>query len=182
MISVILPTYNEAESVPQVIAGLQHELSENHEIVVVDDNSPDGTAERIRTWWPADDRITVYVRHNESGLGSAVVDGFKHATGTTYLVMDADGQHRPSDAPELVSAVENGADIAVGSRHMDASENNASWGPLRYAISLGGLSIAWAALPESRQLADPMSGFLPWMQALLTPCLTGSNRMATRLC
>lgn len=170
MLSVILPTYNESGTVCDVIDGLQNHLWGDYEIIIVDDESPDGTARVVRNEFQ-EQSVKVLVRHEKSGLGSAVVDGMDVADGSNYLVMDADGQHRPPDAPMLYKSVLDGADMAVGSRHLDNSHNEAAWGPLRYAISLGGLSVAWAALPIARELADPMSGFFAVDAEVIDPYL-----------
>lgn len=165
--SVILPTYNERENVCPVIEQLKHVLK-TPEIVVIDDNSPDGTAEIVQDKYP---NVTVHVRENQSGLGSAVKDGFELANGRYYLCMDADGQHRPSDCPQIVSSLEDGADVAIGSRFTDGATHNAGWFPHRYLISAAGSTLAYAALPLARGLTDPMSGFFGVDSAVIDPVI-----------
>jgi len=165
--SVILPTYNEKGNVCPIIEQLKHVLK-TPEIVVVDGNSPDGTADIVQDKYP---NVTVHVRENKSGLGSAVRDGFELATGRYYLVMDADGQHRPSDCPQIVSSLEDGADVAVGSRHVAGGTHAAGWSPHRYAISFAGNLVAWIALPIARELTDPVSGFFAVDSAVVDPVI-----------
>ena len=118
MISVVVPTYNEAATVPQLAARLAAALpGRPWELIVVDDGSPDGTAdiaERLAPGLP----VRVVRRPGKLGLASAVVDGFAAARGDLLVVMDADLSHPPETVPALVDAVEGGADLAVGSRYV----------------------------------------------------------------
>jgi len=166
-VSVILPTYNERATVCGVIQKLKHTLK-TPDIIVVDDNSPDGTAQVVQDTHP---NVTIHVRQNKTGLGSAVRDGFELASGEIYLCMDADGQHRPSDSPQIVSALDNGADIAIGSRNVDGATHNAGWLPHRYLITFAGRSVAYATLPIARKLSDPMSGYFGVNASVVDPML-----------
>lgn len=163
-VSVILPTFNEAATAPTTIKGLRREF-DDPEIVVVDDNSPDGTAVKIAEQFGTD--VHVCVRQDESGLASAVVRGFDIVDHTPVLVMDADGQHRPRDARKLVEAVESGVDCAVGSRYVADSGSSADWGLDRTVTSAGAALLAWAALPEARMLQDATSGFFAVRRSLV---------------
>ena len=118
MLSVVVPTYNEAGSVTGLAERLQATLGAREwELVIVDDGSPDGTADVAAALAP---RIPVKVvrRAGKAGLASAVVAGFAAARGGILVVMDADLSHPPETVPGLVAAVENGADLAVGSRYV----------------------------------------------------------------
>ena len=118
MLSVVVPTYNEAGSVTGLAERLHAALGAREwELVIVDDGSPDGTADVAAALAP---RIPVKVvrRAGKAGLASAVVAGFVAARGDILVVMDADLSHPPETVPELVAAVENGADLAVGSRYV----------------------------------------------------------------
>ena len=118
MISVVVPTYNEAGSVPKLAARLHAALAGREwELVIVDDGSPDGTADIAAGLAPA---IPVHVvrRAGKSGLASAVVAGFGAANGDTLVVMDADLSHPPEVVPALAAAIDGGADLAVGSRYV----------------------------------------------------------------
>jgi len=118
MISVVVPTYNEAGSIPKLAERLHAALTgRDWELVIVDDGSPDGTAEIAAALAP---RIPVNVvrRAGKAGLASAVVAGFSAAKGDTLVVMDADLSHPPEIVPALVTVIESGADLAVGSRYV----------------------------------------------------------------
>ncbi|HZP95050.1 MAG TPA: polyprenol monophosphomannose synthase [Candidatus Limnocylindria bacterium] len=114
----MVPTYNEAGSLPPLIGRLAAALAgRGWELVVVDDGSPDGTAdlaERLAAAHP----VRVVRRAGKAGLASAVVAGFAAAKGDTLVVMDADLSHPPELVPRLLAAIEGGADLAIGSRYV----------------------------------------------------------------
>ncbi|MDX1503432.1 MAG: glycosyltransferase, partial [Thermoanaerobaculia bacterium] len=114
-VTVVLPTYNEARNIRTVIAATQVALRSHpdHEILVVDDDSPDGTWRTVDELSAADPRIHCYRRLARHGLASAILEGLSMASGAALVVMDADLQHDPAAIPLLVGAVA-GADIAVG--------------------------------------------------------------------
>ena len=118
MLSVVVPTYNEAGSLPPLIDRLAKALAGREwELVVVDDGSPDGTAdiaERLGGTHP----VRVIRRPGKAGLASAVIAGFAAAKGDVLVVMDADLSHPPELVPALVAAIDGGADLAVGSRYV----------------------------------------------------------------
>lgn len=173
LVSVILPTYNEAQTIRPVVSSLQATLEQHasqHEIIVVDDDSPDGTAEKVEAAWGDTDAVQTIVRTDASGLSSAVVRGFRAADGDVYAVMDADGQHDPYQLPALVlSVADGGADVAVGSRRCETGRVAADWPVWRRVVSHGATMLAWAAIPPSRSLSDPMSGFFAVDAALVDP-------------
>ena len=118
MLSIVIPTYNEAGSIPLLAERLHGALAGREwELIVVDDGSPDGTADIAAALAP---RIPVRVvrRAGKAGLASAVVAGFDAAGGDVLLVMDADLSHPPEVVPALADAIANGADLAVGSRYV----------------------------------------------------------------
>jgi dolichol-phosphate mannosyltransferase len=118
VISVIVPTYNEAGSLPLLVARLAPAMrAREWELVVVDDGSPDGTA-AIAERLSADHPIRVLRRAGKAGLASAVIAGFAEARGDVLLVMDADLSHPPEVVPQLLDAIDGGADLAVGSRYV----------------------------------------------------------------
>lgn len=161
-ISVILPTYNERESLeilrPQLFAAL---APLNAEIVVVDDHSPDGTAAFARSL-EGPVPISVLERPAKLGLASAVLDGFGRARGAILVVMDADGSHPPETVPRLVAAIEAGAEFALGSRWVrGGSGRGLSW--WRRIISSGARVLA---RPIAR-VRDPMSGFFAVRREIL---------------
>jgi dolichol-phosphate mannosyltransferase len=119
VISVIVPTYRERENIKKLIPQIASVLSSyDYEIVVVDDSSPDGTAklaEELARKYP----MKVLERGNKQGLASAIVYGFEHANGDILGVIDADLQHPPEYIKEFINAIEEGNEIAIGSRYVD---------------------------------------------------------------
>jgi dolichol-phosphate mannosyltransferase len=114
---VIVPTYNEAENLPGVLARLATTVPRAH-VLVVDDGSPDGTGAIADAVAVADARVHVLHREAKEGLGAAYLAGFAWGLGRDYDVfveMDADGSHRPEDLPALLGALP-GADLVLGSR------------------------------------------------------------------
>ena len=157
-ISLIIPTYNEHDNIIPLTQRLNHVLSgHSYEIVFIDDNSADGTAERaasLKDEYP----IKVIVRKNKRGLASAVVDGLSHTSGHIIAVMDADLQHPPELVPDLLREIEAGADVAVASRYVKGGGCQ-GWGLTRRLMSKGAGFLAHLLLPATRQVSDPMSGF-----------------------
>ncbi len=158
LVSVIIPTYNEADNVPILVRRIEKALADlDYEIIVVDDDSPD------LTWHVADElaraqpRLSVIRRTDARGLSSAVMAGFAQAKGRTLAVLDADLQHDERILPDLVSAiVDDGAQIAVGSREAPGGSYG-DFGPWRRTISWGGARMAQLMLRTP--VNDPMSGF-----------------------
>lgn len=115
---MIVPTYNEADNVAELTERVLRVLASAH-LVIVDDNSPDGTAEVVLGMAQEDNRVHLLFHPAKSGYASAVVAGLKFALsyGAQILgYMDADLSHDPQALPSLLTAVQNGADIAIGSR------------------------------------------------------------------
>jgi dolichol-phosphate mannosyltransferase len=157
-ISVVIPTFNEKDNITPLVERLSRTFANrNFEILLVDDNSKDGTvdiAAALAEKYP----VKVLVRKSERGLATAVLHGFKYAQGDIIGVMDADLQHPPEINADLLKAVENGADMAVASRYVPGG-GCPNWGLTRRIISKGALSIAHLFLPSTRKVKDPMSGF-----------------------
>jgi dolichol-phosphate mannosyltransferase len=136
---ICLPTYNERENLERMVRALGEVLPEGAGVLVIDDNSPDGTgeiADRLASELPW---VEVLHRPRKEGLGRAYVDGFRHvlAAGTELVLeMDCDFSHDPADVPRLIAAVEEGADLALGSRYV-AGGGTANWGLVRRFISRG---------------------------------------------
>lgn len=118
-VSVVMPTYNEKENIEALIKAVLHQVKGDVEVVVVDDDSPDGTWKVVEAAGEemGVDRIRLIRRTEEKGLASAVRAGIKASRGDVIVVMDTDFSHPPEKIPELVSAAGE-ADIALGSRHM----------------------------------------------------------------
>lgn len=137
---VIIPTYNERENLPRLLPCiLEQENGAMFDVLVVDDNSPDGTGQLADDLAASEPRIHVLHRDGKRGLGTAYVAGFKWALehGFEYVFeMDADFSHDPSDLPRLLHAAE-GADLAIGSRWVP-SGGTRNWSMLRTLVSRGG--------------------------------------------
>lgn len=157
-LSLIAPTYNERENIPLLAQRIHQTLNGyDYELIIVDDNSPDGTAqvaENLSHQYP----IKVICRKGERGLASAVIAGFNQAKGEILGVIDADLQHPPERIPELLQAIQEGADIAVASRYI-LGGGIEGWSARRRAISRGATMLARLALPSIRKVKDPLSGF-----------------------
>ncbi|MFC2032044.1 glycosyltransferase [Chloroflexota bacterium] len=157
-VSIVVPTYNEKGNVVSLVERIHCTLSNyDYEIMLVDDNSSDGTAEvaeELSSEYP----VKVIVRRNKRGLASAVVDGLGHVTGQIVGVMDADLQHPPEVIPYLLKETGLGADIVIASRYVEGGAYQ-GWGLTRRIISKGAVFLAHMFLPPTRQIRDPMSGF-----------------------
>ncbi len=133
---VMLPTYNEIENIQDVLERVRAALPDA-DILVIDDGSPDGTADRAEKLGEVLGGIDVLRRASKSGLGSAYRAGFRVGLARGYDVMiemDADLSHDPAALPELVAAVERGADLAIGSRYVPGG-SIPDWKWVRRAIS-----------------------------------------------
>jgi dolichol-phosphate mannosyltransferase len=164
---VVLPTYNEADNIAEVLRRLRMAVPAA-DILVVDDASPDGTAEIARAEGAALGGVDVLRRAGKLGLGSAYRDGFIEGLRGGYQVlveMDGDLSHDPAALPALLRAVEVGADLAVGSRYI-LGGSIPNWSAWRRALSRWGNRYArWVlALP----LADATSGFRAYRADIVT--------------
>ncbi len=157
-LSVVVPTYNEAESLPILLDRLDLVLAEvDYEVVVVDDDSPDGTWHLAEEAAQRSRRVRVLRRIGRRGLSSAVVEGLALAQGEVLAVMDADGQHDEAILPAMLDAVaEGGADICIGSRAVEGGSYGA-FSPRRRLVSWGGAQLARSLV--GADVNDPMSGF-----------------------
>jgi dolichol-phosphate mannosyltransferase len=157
MFSLVLPTFNEVENLPELLPKLKKVLEYiPHEIIIVDDNSPDETWQIAHTLSETLDGVHVIRRIGRRGLSSAVVEGFLAAKGDVLAVMDADGQHDLSLLPKLFHTVQSGVNIAIGSRYIEGGSVG-EWDERRYALSrlATRLAIGLCSVP----VKDPMSGF-----------------------
>jgi dolichol-phosphate mannosyltransferase len=158
---LIIPTYNEAENLERIVAAageqLQRAAPGDFRILVVDDNSPDGTGE-IADRLADDDTVEVLHRPGKSGLGQAYLAGFVHAMAQgaeTLIEMDADFSHDPAYLPSLIEASHT-ADLVLGSRYVPGGGVK-DWGLLRQLISRGGG--AYARLMLGVSVRDLTGGF-----------------------
>ena len=158
MLSVIVPTYNERDNMCLLIPRLSRVLESEsipYEILVMDDDSPDGTCDEVQRLSAKFPGARCIRRMQDRGLSPAVMDGFREAEGEIHLVMDADLSHPIEVVPQLYRAIaRDGADVAVGSRHIKGGGIE-DW-PLKRKV------ISWGASMLARPLtscSDPMSGF-----------------------
>jgi dolichol-phosphate mannosyltransferase len=159
--ALVIPTLREAANMAPLLERTRaalDPLGQAYEVIVVDDDSGDGIEDAVRAAVGDDPRFRVLVRKNERGLAGAVLDGWASTDGEWLGVMDADLQHPPELLADLIGAMREGADVAVGSRYRQGG-SMAGWNTARKLTSLAAV---WAAMPLLRKGArasDPMSGF-----------------------
>ncbi|AFZ37596.1 Dolichyl-phosphate beta-D-mannosyltransferase [Stanieria cyanosphaera PCC 7437] len=161
--SLIIPTYNEGENVQEIVKILSQLLDSiipgEYELIVVDDNSPDGTwklAQELTIQYP---QLRVMRREQEKGLSTAVIRGWQVARGKILGVIDADLQHPPEILLQLWQEMVQGADLAVASRHVEGG-GVSEWSVVRRFLSRGAQMLGLIILPEViGRLSDPMSGY-----------------------
>jgi dolichol-phosphate mannosyltransferase len=167
-VSIIIPTYNEKENIAPLLSRVAQALAGyNYEILIVDDGSKDGTIEaasELAERYP----VMVIVRRNERGLATAVVHGLKSASGQVIGVMDADLQHPPEVLPNLIKAIQDGADMVIASRYIEGG-GCPHWGLSRRIISRVALVISHLLLPSTRPVKDPLAGFFMFRRENVDP-------------
>jgi len=164
-ILAVLPTYNEADNIEWIIGELLS-LESAPDIVVIDDSSPDGTAEKARHADPGG-KVKVIERPAKQGLGSAQRRGMNAGLEGNYdmvVVMDADGSHAPSSVPDLVKACQADADVAIGSRYV-AGGRIENWAWHRYFLSKSANTAARLVL--GKQVHDWTSSFRCYRSSML---------------
>jgi dolichol-phosphate mannosyltransferase len=136
-IVIIIPTYNERENILPLINALQEQfvrIPHDMHILVVDDTSPDGTADVVRAECAKASNVFLLTGRKQ-GLGAAYIRGMKHAIGVlgadAVMEMDADLSHKPEDVPRLIEALDQGADLVIGSRYVRGGKIPEDWGFLR---------------------------------------------------
>jgi dolichol-phosphate mannosyltransferase len=163
-VSVIVPTYREVENIPHLIARLQavrETAGLDLELQLMDDDSGDGIEALIESL--ALDWVTLVIRKKDRGLSRAVLDGLNRSERDLVVVMDADLSHPPEKIPELLAAVRNGAEVAVGSRFTEGGSTADDWGLFRW---LNSRVATLLALPLTT-INDPMSGFFAMRRSTL---------------
>jgi dolichol-phosphate mannosyltransferase len=162
--TVCLPTYNEHENLEKMVRALgAHDV----EVLIADDNSPDGTGEIADRLAAELDYVSVLHRPRKEGLGPAYLAAFRQLlTGDSELIleMDCDFSHDPADVPRLIAACEDGADVALGSRYVTGGGTR-NWGLVRRIISWGGSFYARAIL--GLDVRDLTGGFKCFRRAVL---------------
>jgi dolichol-phosphate mannosyltransferase len=157
--TVCLPTFDERANLERMLRSLGEVLREGDRVLVIDDNSPDGTgqlADELARELPF---VSVLHRPEKEGLGPAYLAGFRHALADgaeLVLEMDCDFSHDPMDVPRLIAAAEEGADVVLGSRYVHGGHVG-NWSLARRAISRGGS--LYTALFLRMGVKDPTGGF-----------------------
>lgn len=165
---VIIPTYNERENIEAILQAI-YDLQQDFHVLVIDDGSPDGTADIVRSLQPRfDHKVFLEERKGKLGLGTAYIHGFKWAVerGYAYIFeMDADFSHNPKDLPRLYEACKNGgADVAVGSRYVKGG-GVSNWPADRIFLSRG--ASLYTRLITWMPIADPTAGFICYSRKVL---------------
>ncbi len=176
-LTVVVPCFNERRNVRPLLDRLERALAGRRwEAVFVDDDSPDGTAEAVRAAARADRRVRLLLRVGRRGLASAVIEGALSSVADVVAVVDGDGQHDIERLPDLLAALEAGAEVAVGSRYLEGGDSGGLDGGWRQRLSRAGTAVVQSTLPAP--LTDPMSGMFALPQPLLralAPRLTGQG-------
>lgn len=167
MLSIVLPTYREADNLAPLVRRLRHALSETeqpHEIIVVDDDSRDGSVQRVEALAEEGIPIRIIVRTHERGLGSAVLRGFREAIGEVLVCMDADLSHPPEAVPRLVEALRDPAvEFVIASRYVAGGSTAEGWGWWRQLNSAAATLLA-RPFTDAR---DPLAGFFALRRSVL---------------
>ncbi len=157
-VTVIIPTFKEEANIGRIIAEVdavfkQHAI--NGEILVVDDNSPDGTIAIVNEQKKTRPNLNLVVRQSDHGLSQSVADGFVHASSDIFVVMDADLSHPPALIPEMLAEIFAGNDLVIGSRYKEGGGIK-KWPLKRRVISIGATFLGRLLFPD---VSDPVSGF-----------------------
>ena len=162
---VVIPTYNEAETLEPVVARMRASVPEA-DVLVVDDGSPDGTGDIADRLVAADPAVHVLHRTQKAGLGAAYIAGFRWALAEGYDVvveMDSDGSHAPEELPRLLTALRE-ADLVIGSRWVPGGQIR-NWPLYRQVISIGGSTYARVLLRFP--VRDSTSGYRAFRRQVL---------------
>ena len=164
---VVIPTYNEIENIEEIINAV-FSLKKEFHILIVDDNSPDGTSQRVNELQKLfENKLFIEVRQKKAGLGTAYVHGFKWALEREYeyiFEMDADFSHNPKDLVKLYKACKNGADVAIGSRY-STGVNVVNWPLSRVLLSY--FASVYVKLITGMKIHDATAGFICYKRSVL---------------
>lgn len=157
-LTIVLPTFNEAANVPLMVERIAAALPATpHEIIVVDDDSPDGTSAVTRRIAAEKPHVRCVRRVGRRGLSGACLEGMMAASAPIVVVMDADGQHDETILPRMLERIEGGADVVVGSRYTDGGSSGEGFSRTRARGSE--LATSLSQLLIAQKVSDPMSGF-----------------------
>jgi dolichol-phosphate mannosyltransferase len=164
-VSIIVPTYREAENLRPLVDRIHQvmpALDRAWEVVVVDDDSRDGSDQVIAELAAQGLPVRLITRVGQRGLSSAVIEGFGRAHGDVLVCMDADLSHPPEAIPALLECLAEGADFAIGSRYVPGASTDESWGLFRWVNS----KVATLLARPFTKVRDPMAGFFALSQAV----------------
>ena len=160
-IALTIPTLCEAGNLPLVLdraRGVLDPLNFDYEILIVDDDSCDGTAEIVSAYARQDPRIRLLVRKGQRGLSGAILHGWENTDAAIIGVMDADLQHPPELLVELTDAIASGCDLVIGSRYTPGGRLG-EWYAIRKLLSAAAVWATWPIQRVGLRAKDPMSGF-----------------------
>jgi dolichol-phosphate mannosyltransferase len=160
-LALVIPTLCEAENIGGLlnqIRSVLDPLETPYEILVVDDDSGDGTVDVVSAIAKQDSRVRLLVRKGERGLSGAILHGWRNTDAAILGVMDADLQHPPELLPKLLSAIQGGRDLVIGSRYTPGGDLG-KWNPARKLLSAAAVWVTWPLQRSRLRAKDPMSGF-----------------------
>jgi dolichol-phosphate mannosyltransferase len=160
-LALVIPTVREADNILALLDRIRAALDPleiPYEILVVDDDSRDGTAEIVSALARHDHRIRLLVRKGQRGLSGAVLHGWQHSDAPILGVMDADLQHPPELLPRLLAAIHAGQDLVIGSRYTSGGAMR-NWNLFRRLLSAAAVWFTWPIQRAGLRACDPMSGF-----------------------
>ena len=159
---IVLPTYNESENIKNILDLILNE-NKNYKIfvLVVDDNSPDGTADIVKEYMKKNSKVFLLLRKEKRGLGAAYIAGMKYAMekirSDIIFEMDADGQHNPKDISRMLEEIENGYDFVIGSRYVEGGDTE-NFSSYRKMLSGFAGTVSRIGLGLGK-IKDPSGGF-----------------------
>lgn len=162
---VVIPTYNEIDNISNLIKAIHNSVPET-DILIVDDNSPDGTADAVREMMKYDNKLKLLFREKKMGLGTAYCAGFKYCLEQNYdyiLQMDADFSHDPNELPRFLEEIEN-YDLVIGSRYV-TGVNVINWPLTRLMLSYG--ANVYSRIITGMPLRDGTGGFKCFRASML---------------
>jgi dolichol-phosphate mannosyltransferase len=160
-LALVIPTLCEAENIGGLLDSVRavlDPLNIPYEILVVDDDSSDGTGELVSLISQRDPRVRLLVRKGERGLSGAILHGWQNTDAGILGVMDADLQHPPELLPQLLEAIQEGRDMVIGSRYTPGG-GVGGWNPVRKLLSSAAVWVTWPIQRRQIRAKDPMSGY-----------------------
>lgn len=178
-LSIVIPTFNEVANIDEVVCRVTAALGEiSWEIVFVDDDSPDGTAQRARELAQADSRIRCVQRVGRRGLSTACIEGMMAASAPVLAVMDADLQHDERILPAMLARILEGNDVVIGTRYAQGG-GTGEWDDKRKQMSVLATRISHLVLKQP--VSDPMSGFFMLKRNVLEACVRDLSGMGFKI-